>query len=654
MKPELLLPAGNIESFYAALEGGADAIYFGLQDFNARQRAKNFSMQQVPALVSLAAQKNVKLFVALNIVIKNEELPAIFLILHLLQQHGIDGIIIQDLGVLYLIKKHFPKLKVHASTQMAIHNSVGAAFAQKAGIDRIVLARELTMPELSEIRKKSKSELEIFVHGALCYSFSGLCLFSSYLGGMSANRGACKQPCRRLYTVNEEQKYLFSLKDNEAIDMIPRFSEMGINSLKVEGRLKSGDYVYNIARAYRLVIDNHSTLKEAKQLLKRDIGREKTTYFLGGKTGDAITQMPNTGMFTGYVVEKSENSFAFTSFIPAEEIDRIRICSPDGQKQENLNIESFTVDNNKIIIGNTQQLAEVNDLIYITGFTTKKFSSKLPNVQPKDTSRPSYNEIKSKVRNLVKYRESYRPQLYVRIDSLAWLKSIRFELVDFLIINLPFKEWGHIPLASKNLRANASKLIAELPKFISEENCDNFRKLTQQLYKGGIENFMVSHISQINLLPSKANWLSNENVYVFNDAAAAQLEQFGIKKHVLPLENDFKNLLAGSNRSGIVPVFYYPQLFYSRMPVDQGAISDDNKTGYTVIRRDGITITIPEIPVSLLHEKHKLSQKGFKNFLVDLSFVQPSQSNFDTMLTEYRNAGKINPASTFNFKSELK
>jgi putative protease len=343
MKPELLLPAGNIESFYAALEGGADAIYFGLQDFNARRRAKNFSIQQLPAMVSLAQNKKVKLYIALNIVLKNEELPAIFLILHQIQKAGVDAVIIQDLGILFLIRKFFPKLKIHASTQMSIHNSVGVNFAQKSGIDRVVLARELTWKELTEIRKRTKAELELFVHGALCYSFSGLCLFSSFLGGMSANRGACKQPCRRIYNIEDEQKYLFSLKDNELIDFLPQLTENGIGSLKIEGRLKSADYVYTIAKAYRMALDNPSQLKEAKQILKRDIGREKTSYFPGGKVNDAITQMPNTGMFVGYITEKNDNQFSFTSFIPPEEIEKIRVCSPDGQKQESLKIEEFKI-----------------------------------------------------------------------------------------------------------------------------------------------------------------------------------------------------------------------------------------------------------------------------------------------------------------------
>ena len=657
MKPELLLPAGNIESFYAALEGGADAIYFGLQDFNARRRAKNFSIAQLPAMVSLAKKKNVKLYVALNIVLKNEELPAIYLILHGILKAGIDAVIIQDLGIFYLIKKYFPKLKVHASTQMAIHNSIGVNYANKLGIKRTVLARELTWKELTEIKNKAKAELEVFVHGALCYSFSGLCLFSSYLGGMSANRGACKQPCRRLYTHEDEQKYLFSLKDNELIDLIPKLSELGINSLKVEGRLKSAEYVYNIAQAYRAVLDNSSSVKEARQLLKRDISREKTSYFLGGKQNDSLSQMPNTGMFIGYIEDKNDQTFTFSSFVPANEIEKIRICSPDGQVQESINLTEPVTDKNKITVPLGEFRAEINDLVYVIGFNSRKFSSKLPNVKPEDTARPSYNVIKSKVSNLIKFKQAHHPSLYLRIDSLSWIRSLKFENIDYLILNLPFKEWGQIPINSKVLRSNAPKLIAELPKFISEENCDNYKKLIQQLFKLGIENFMVSHISQIELLPTKATWHSNENVYVFNDAAAAQLEQTGIKKHIFPLENDFKNLMRGSNRAGIVPIYFYPQLFYSRMPVklenSQQSFFDENLE-FRVVKRNGMTITIPAVPTSLFSEKYRLIQKGFKNFLVDLSFEQASPKKFDEIFSQYKSAGKIKASSSFNFKSELK
>jgi len=190
-KPELLLPAGNTESFYAALQAGADAVYLGLDRFNARGRAQNFTQQQLGAVLKEARKNNVKVYITLNTVVKNAELPVLVDYLYFLQASKIDGIIIQDWGVYTLIRKYFPELKIHASTQLAVHNSTGVLFAEKRGFKRVVVARELTLPELKKIVAKSMLEIEVFVHGALCYSFSGMCLFSSYLGGRGANRGLC-------------------------------------------------------------------------------------------------------------------------------------------------------------------------------------------------------------------------------------------------------------------------------------------------------------------------------------------------------------------------------------------------------------------------------------------------------------------------------
>ncbi len=198
--PELHLPAGNIESFYAALEGGADAIYLGLKQFNARGRARNFTNSQLPKLLKEAKKHNVQVYITLNTVIKNQEITELFDYLHFLNLTGVDGIIVQDWGVYYIAKRFFPKLKIHASTQLGIHNSLGTNFSEKKGFKRVVLARELTLNELQTICEKSSVETEVFIHGALCYSFSGMCLYSSYSGGRGANRGLCTQPCRRVYS----------------------------------------------------------------------------------------------------------------------------------------------------------------------------------------------------------------------------------------------------------------------------------------------------------------------------------------------------------------------------------------------------------------------------------------------------------------------
>jgi putative protease len=186
-KPELLAPVGNVESFYAALNAGADAVYLGLQEFNARGRASNFTRPLLQLAVLKAREKNVKVYVTLNVLIKNREIDQLIDVLAFLDAVKVNGVIIQDWGTYYLAKKYFPRLVFHASTQMGNHNSVGVNYSASKGIVRTVLARELTMPELEAIAQHSKAELEVFIHGALCYSFSGMCLFSSYSGGQGAN-----------------------------------------------------------------------------------------------------------------------------------------------------------------------------------------------------------------------------------------------------------------------------------------------------------------------------------------------------------------------------------------------------------------------------------------------------------------------------------
>lgn len=657
MKPELLLPAGNTEAFYAALKGGADAIYMGLQDFNARKRASNFNIQQLPILLELAHKQNARVFITLNTVIKNNELPQLYILLHQLSQLSIDALIIQDWGTFHLIKKYFPKIEVHASTQMAFHNSSGVNFGAMSGLKRIILARELTLNELQTIRKQTKADLELFVHGALCYSFSGMCLFSSYLGGMSANRGACKQPCRRMYQDNKKKHHIFNLKDNELIDYIPQICKMGINSLKIEGRMKSADYVYTIARAYRLAIDDHSKINEAKEILKHDISRDKTSYFMGGNVSDAITEKPNTGILTGKITEINNEGFVFNSSFPASEIKRIRVCSPDWKKQVNIKLKNFKEDNKFVTVISDEKNIDVGDIVYISGFTSIKFPAKLPFKKTKPIKTVGFNDAKNKTGNLLKPVKRRNIQLYFRIDSLAWLRKTRLEDVDYLIINLPYKEWENLPLNSTFLANNISKLIVELPKFIMEDKLTKYKKLIEILYEKGISKFMVSHVSQVSIIPKKALIYSNENVYTFNDAAIAQLNRFGIQNHIYPLENDLENLDIGRDRSGIVPVYFTPQLFFSRMPVktnnQDGEFKDDTNIEFHVTKRDGATITLPVKPVSLLQNKQDLIKKGFKQFLIDVSNTTPSQNTFKTLIKRYYKGEQIQPSTSFNFKKGL-
>ncbi len=340
-KPELLLPAGNAESFRAAIRGGADAIYLGLKQFNARIRANNFFDNQLPALLKEAKNHGVKIYVTLNTVIKNTELEKLLDFLAYLNKVKVDAIIIQDWGVYYLTRKYFPNLTIHASTQMSNHNSQGVDFSSKLGIKRVVLARELTLPELKKIGHHSACELEVFIHGALCYSMSGQCYFSSYIGGRGANRGLCSQSCRMVYKDASQNKYIFNLKDNQQVNNLNELSKSGIHSLKVEGRMKSAEYVYRVSQAYRLALDEPSRKDEAINLLEMDFGREKTGYFAGKDIKDAIAESSNTGLLIGNIIRSKQNEIVFSSSTEMKNGDRVRIKNSRSDKTISIKLENI-------------------------------------------------------------------------------------------------------------------------------------------------------------------------------------------------------------------------------------------------------------------------------------------------------------------------
>jgi putative protease len=262
-KPELLSPAGDRTCLLAAVENGADAVYFGLLRHNARIRAGNFDGAELAEVMALLHRRGVRGYLTLNTLIFPHELADVEATVRDLAAAGVDAVIIQDLGLARLIRAITPDLEVHASTQMSITSEEGARLAAELGCSRVILARELSLDEIAQIRGQTDMPLEVFVHGALCVAYSGQCLTSEALGGRSANRGECAQACRMPYQIVcdgrdvdlGQTQYLLSPQDLAAYDLVPRLIELGVASLKIEGRLKSPEYVANITRHYRQAID---------------------------------------------------------------------------------------------------------------------------------------------------------------------------------------------------------------------------------------------------------------------------------------------------------------------------------------------------------------------------------------------------------------
>jgi len=259
---ELLAPAGSYESFIAAINAGADAIYMGLKNFNARVMTNNFSIQAYKDAIDFAHKRNVKVYLTLNTLLLDVEIREALESVYELYKVGLDGVIVQDLGIADLIHKIMPDLSLHASTQMSVCTIEQVKTLEKLGFERVVLARELSIQEIKDIAQNTSLEIEVFVHGALCVSVSGQCLMSAMIGDRSANRGSCAGPCRKRYSLYStsgrevcKNRYLLSKKDIYGIDKLEELIEAGVCSLKVEGRNKTPEYVAGVIKNYRDAID---------------------------------------------------------------------------------------------------------------------------------------------------------------------------------------------------------------------------------------------------------------------------------------------------------------------------------------------------------------------------------------------------------------
>lgn len=665
-KPELLLPAGNIEMALAAFEGGADAVYAGMHEFSARNRARNFTINELYTLTEYAKQHDKKVYLTFNTLLKNKETFDFIDLMSNINQMKPDAIIIQDWAVYYILKKYFSNLNFHASTQMGIHNSIGETDSENRGFQRVILARELTFSELKEVCERTNMELELFVHGSLCYSFSGHCLFSSFLGGMSANRGNCKQPCRRMFTTSREQNYLFSLKDLQLIDKIPEMMKFGIHSFKIEGRMKSIDYVYHTARAYRMVIDNPRKMNEAKEILNKDLGREKTSYFIGEDVHDVFTSTPSVGLLLGNVAVVDKEGIVFKSKEAFQNGAKIRVIGKDDQDADIIDVSEIyneqaqhieKVDKDTTIrISVKNKNIRIDDEIYLV---SDKTNIKLPQLKMMKLAIKHDVSLRNRV---LKDSSLTNPgndhnEFYLRIDHPDWLKFINKDQITGLIVSFTKRYWIDKNDFLDQLKFYQSQVIIELPLFMAEDSIEFYKLLVEELMHLGYKNFSISQINQLQLfkMRDKVNIMSNEAVYALNDFAIKFLREEKMQRYIYPLENDIDNLLTGKDRSGIIPLYYFPKLFYSRMPINLKPDEEfkDAKHDYRKYIRDGMTVITSKQAVSLFQYHNKLLAKGFKRYLADVSFTIPEAGLINQLMKAFTESLNIENSSKFNFKKGL-
>lgn len=703
---ELLAPAGNIESLDAAIGEGADAVYLGLKSFNARLRTTNFAWNQFEAAVNSVHRQNKKVYVTVNTVCEEWETERLYRLLSYLEKIGPDGLIVQDYAVIRMCQEFFPNLELHASTQMNVESAAAANLLYKEGLSRVVVARELGLEEIRYIKEHTKAQIEMFVHGALCVSESGLCLFSSFLGGKSANRGMCTQACRRYYTAEYpegiKQGYYFSPCDMQLIEHIPELCDIGVDSFKIEGRMKSAEYVGSVVAAYRYVIDHYKedrkgAVETGKRMLASDFARTKTDYWYGFKEiGEGVKNAgakilnPNQAGGTGIYLGTINN----TKKAPDELIDEIRRNTPQGEEPERVVLANITGGSYDPDPGDSIRLhtrtdtgrvshkvhhVEVDedgrrwvdipagfkpgDSVYL--LQIKSMSKRYPRVLTGDLSkyRRQPGDEKLPILDLtpVANRElSYFPEgIYVQVSTIPDVFQAQALHPVRLILEYT-NDTKYDLLHSKTVLPISKKAIyLSLDPYCPAALEETLAKELDELIELGFNQFVVNNIAHIQLLKDKkVRMIAGPYLYTFNRWAVSWLENQNIGAFVMPYENSRRNLEATFDENVrervLVPIFAYPALFRMRfsLPEEYGFTFFADKEGeeFKVASSSDGSFVLPELPFSLLDKTEFLSQAGFKRMLIDFSKVSITKGEIKSITSSLFKKQILPDVTRFNWK----
>ena len=706
---ELLAPAGNVESLDAAIGEGADAVYLGLKSFNARMRTTNFAWNQFEAAVESLHRQHKKVYVTVNTVCEERETERLYRFLSYLKEVGPDGLIVQDYAVMRLAQEFFPDIELHASTQMNVESSAAVRLLQKNGVKRVVLARELGLEEITKIKQETGAELEVFVHGALCVSESGLCLFSSFLGGKSANRGMCAQACRRFYTAEVpggiKQGYYFSPCDFELIDYIPALIEAGVDSFKIEGRMKSAEYVGSVVAAYRYVIDHYKEDKKGaiatgKRILSSDFARSKTTYWYGFKNElegveNAGTQILNpdqaggTGLYLGKIAGTKPAEKGLIEAIraaanpdtPPEQLriqmcylkggtydpdpgDSIRIHKKDdtGRMSHKIRTVEFDEKNNRRWIDIPAGFSS-GDEVYLLQYkaNTKRYSHVLPNdisryrKQPKDERLPILD-----VTPVAQKELDYFPDgLYIQVSSVPDLFAVQGMNPVRVILEYNSETSYDLLNHETVLPFPKKQIYISLDPFCSSSYEDKLKLELDTLIADGYTNFVANNLAHIQLLKgNKVNVIAGPYLYTFNRWAVSWLENQGLGAFIMPYENSRRNLEATWEQNVrsrvLVPVFAYPALFRMRFKLpsdyDFTYFEDKEEKVFKVNSTPDGSFVMPEDPFSIVDKVAYIKQSGFKKILIDFSKTKVTRGQIKAITTSMTKGQPLPGISRFNWK----
>ncbi len=649
-KPELLAPAGNIESFFAAVQSGADAIYLGLKKFSARATASNFTLDDLATLIPFAHKRGIRIYAALNSQVVSGEIPEVLDTLGALSSLKPDGLIAQDAGVFHLVRRWFPGLRLHASTLAAVHNSAGVKALQHIGVHRVVLARELNLAEIEEICAGTEAELEVFIHGALCYSYSGLCLTSSFRGGRSGLRGECVQPCRLKFRQGRKEGFFLSCSDLCALSLIPRLKRLRIAAFKIEGRMKPAAYVADVVKAYRTILDAESGAGEkealifAKELLAQAPSRRLTSgHFEEAGKILAPHRSGVSGAWSATVKSVLGGRVLVDLRSQIAKGDRLRPESTVGKE-----VDAFSVSDIFDGSGDNVLFAQAGARVYLACSKALRPGDRLFKVGRKsEPAAAIWKKIRQQVPAAIGFKHKFSQRQKI-LDDLQRPTDVNTKQHETLILKLSspddlvqaLRSSAAMVLLSatkSNLERIAKqrfsppqlkKLGFSLPALISENrDLQYFRAAVRWFINKGFLLWEVNNWGHFDLIGqgNGMRLVAGSRLNLRNSAAIAQAAELGCSWSVLSLETTKEELrelaLNRFNSRVVLTVYCWPPLFTSRLApdlsLDRPFLSARNEA-YHLIKQAGRTEIYGDRPVSWLDQLPVLRSFGYGNFLIDV------------------------------------
>lgn len=691
---ELLAPAGNLEILKGVIESGADAVYVGGSMFGARAYANNFTEEELLEAIDFAHLRGVKVYLTVNTLIKNSEFSKLYDYLLVYYKRGLDAVIVQDIGVVKAIHEYFPSMEIHTSTQMTVTGADGVRFLSQFGVTRVVMAREVSLAEMKRIHEETGMELEAFVHGALCYSYSGQCLFSSILGGRSGNRGRCAQPCRLPYTVEgKKDEYILSLKDMCGIKALDKLHDAGVYSLKIEGRMKQLEYACGVVKYYRSYIDSMKPVTDADYDRIKELGNRcgfTDRYYFDHNGSDMVTYVkPN---FVSNAAEPSpeKRKLSIEGELVLREGEPGSLTVKRGDVTYKASIEPVSaalkapLDKKAAIdrINKTGDTdfefshikAQIGENVFVPNGALNKLRrdaisglcDKLLKKYYRDDAR--YADISSMCElpeHVVKSDAAHDEAIndYTTICSCMTRRQLEtlmgYDCFD--VFYLDFDMYDRKTLIQQfaddvqSLKKRKKKVYLMLPTILRADSSDYFASIAKELDKISFEGFVVKNYEELylaeNLFTGKKVILDH-NMYTFNDVSKSAFFEHGVSGDTVPLELNSREIMHRNNIGSQMIVYGYYPLMTTANCVHKNTKGCDKKQKLIYLKdrynksfavcnncKECYNTIYNSLPTMLIKNISKLKEAGIRSFRYSFTIETPKQIKavMDDKVAEYTN-----------------